>query len=218
MTTPRRVHAALALILIATLAGGCVNPFLPATPEAPTGKGVVANYSTVEKLLQTMADAIADKSASGRSAYNGALADSVTLGTRAFYATPYPAVRDLYANPTDPWGIDFEKRFYDYLIGVVQTFTYSFKWSPDNSRPIDFTDEVAGLAIYHRKYELLASSPDGLDLKTVAVGYADLYLQRLNSRWYLYRWEDRIDPGVGVLPADASSWSMGWRRLDSTSH
>lgn len=216
--TSRRALAALALALAASLAGGCVNPFRPATPEAPTGKGVVANYSTVEKLLQTMAEAIADKSASGRSAYNGALADSVALGTRAFYATPYPAVRDLWTNPTDPWDIVVEKRFYDYLIGVAQTFTYAFYWSPDDTRPSDTIDEPSGTATYHRKYVLVASSADGLDERTIAIGYADLYLQKLNSRWYLYRWEDRIDPGAGVVPADASSWSMGWRRLDSASH
>jgi hypothetical protein len=217
MTTSRRALAVLLLVSMAVLAGGCVNPFRPATPEASTGKGVVANYTTVEKLLQTLREAIQDKSASGRSAYNGALADSVALGTRAFYATPDPAVRNLYTNPTEPWDIGLEKRFYDYLIAVVQTFTYNFQWTTDTTSPSDFTDEAAGLALYHRHYELQAISPDG-DPKTIAIGYADLYLQRLNGRWYLYRWEDRIDPTVGVVPADASERSMGWQRLSSASH
>lgn len=217
MTTSRRGPAALTLALIATLAGSCVNPFRPATPEVSTGAGVIANYSTVEKLLQTMADAIEAKSESGRNAYNGALADSVALGTRAFYAIPYPAVQDLWPTKTEPWDIVQERNFYDYLRGVAQTFAYTCSLEVDNTRPSDSIDEAAGTAVYYRKYTLQATSPDGLVTKTIAIGYADLYLQKLNSRWYLYRWEDRIDPSVGVVPADATQWSMGWRRLDSTS-
>ena len=46
--------------------------------------------------------------------------------------------------------------------------------------------------------------------------HADLYMQKVNSRWFLVRWEDRISPAEGVNPADPDHRSMGWRRLDST--
>ena len=44
--------AAFALLFALT---GCVNPFSPATPEAPNVGGVVPNFSTPEKVLDTIA-------------------------------------------------------------------------------------------------------------------------------------------------------------------
>ena len=211
----RTLHGLLAFAL-AVGVSGCQNPFVPATPQQPSGTPVVENFSTPEHLLTTMADAIM-KGSGGRNAYYNALADSTGGLTPGFYAVPYPAVADEWraTRPLpDPWNLPLEKLFFDYLTSVLPTFTYTYAWAADNTQPVDELDETAGPALYHRYYELLASSADGLTTKTIAIGYADLYMVKVNSRWYLTRWEDRV--GSGQSLADPEQRSMGWRRLDST--
>jgi len=216
----RRAGLAIAAGVLALALGACVNPFQPATPESPTGKGVTENFATPDLLLQTMSDAISTKGTSGRNAYYDVLADSTgTPGMPAFYAFHFPAVVDAWRlstqrDPPNPWDIRLEKLFYDYLIGLLPTFTYTFVWAPDNSSPVDQYDPTAGTALYHRYYELQATS--GSINKTIAIGYADLYMQKVNGRWWLYRWEDRVNPPDGVNPTDPDRLSMGRRRLDST--
>ena len=202
-------------LALAASASGCLNPFQPATPEKPTGTPVVENFSTPDKLLATMAAAVMNKGPSGRNAYYDALADSTSPSTPAFYAFHFPAVMDAWINPPNPWDRRLEKLFYDYLITVYSNFTYTYAWAPDNTSPADELDESAGTALYHRYYELQATSADGLTTKIIAVGYADLTLQKLNSRWYLVHWNDRISR-EGANLADPEHRSMGWRRLDST--
>jgi hypothetical protein len=219
--SPARVVALAAAAVLVVAAAGCVNPFQPATPEKPSGQGVVENFTTPDKLLQTMSNALAVKGTSGRTAYFDALAESTSVATPAFYAFHFPAVVDAWRlstqrDPPNPWDLRLEKLFYDYLIGVLPGFGYAFVWAPDNSSPSDEQDEAAGTATYHRYYELTASSADGLINKTIAIGYADLYFRKLNGRWYLVRWEDRVNPSDGVNPSDPDRRSMGWRRLDST--
>ena len=219
--TVRRWIPGILLAALVLGAAGCVNPFQPATAELPTGPGVVQNFSTPDKLLQTLSDAITIKGPSGRSAYYAALADSTGPSTPAFYAFHYPSVVDAWRlstlrDPPSPWDLRLEKLFYDYLIERFPGLIYTFTWSHDNSSPTDEFDDAAGTALYHRRYEVQASTPDGLTSKWVALGYADLYFQKLNGRWYLYRWEDRLNPADGVDPADPEHPTMGWRRLDST--
>ena len=218
----RRALFACAVIALAASAGGCVNPFQPATPEPPTGSPVIENFTTPDKLLATMADAIMKQGSSGRNAYYDALADSTGPATPAFYAFHYPAVVDAWRitakrDPPNPWGLRLEKLFYDSLISILPGFNYTFTWVRDETySQLDQLDETAGTALYHRYYELQASSSDGGINKLIAVGYADLYMQKVNSRWFLVRWEDRVSPAYGVNPADSDNRSMGWRRLDST--
>jgi hypothetical protein len=161
------------------------------------------------------------KGSSGRNAYYDALADSTSASTPAFYAFHYPAVVDAWRltaqrDPPNPWDLRLEKLFYDYLISVLPEFTYVFAWGPDNTAQLDQIDDSAGTALVHRYYELQALSSDGQIQKTIAIGFADLYMQKVNSRWVLIRWEDRVNPADGVNPADPDHRSMGWRRLDST--
>jgi hypothetical protein len=218
----RAFLAAGITVVLALSASGCQNPFTPATPEPPSGTAVVENFSTPGKLLTTMAAAIM-KGSPGRNAYVNALADS-TLNTTlpGFYAIPYGAVGDAWRITTsrtlpDPWNLPLEKLFFDYLTSaqVSLGFSYTYAWEYDDTAPDSLLDEVAGTALYHRHYNLQASSEDGLIIKTIATGYADLYMVKRNSRWYLTRWEDRV--GAGQSIADPEQRSMGWRRLDSTS-
>ena len=216
----RRALAALApLVLALSLLAGCANPFTPATPEVPNANGVVEDFSTPDRLLNTMALGIMNRGVSGRAAYLDALADSTNTTTPAFYAFHYPAVTDAWAvsagHQPPEWTLDFEKRFYDYLIAVFPNFSYTFVWGPDGTSPSDQIDLSAGTALLHRYYVLQGLSTDQKIDKIISVGYADLYLQKLNGRWLLYRWEDRVDPSVGINPVDTDSRSMGWRRLDS---
>jgi hypothetical protein len=217
----RQALLTLAACALVGLAAGCTNPFEPATPEAPVGNAVLEDFTKPDRLLQTMANAIENKGPSGRNAYYDAIADSVGPSTPAFYAVHDPLVVDAWRltaqrDPPDPWDFRLEKLFYDYLIAVLPQFTYTFQWAPDNSRVLDQIDDGAGTALLHRYYVLQATSKDGKIEKIIAIGYADLYLRKVSSRWVLVRWEDRYDPTVGVNPADPDARSMGWRRLDST--
>lgn len=55
---------------------------------------------------------------------------------------------------------------------------------------------------------------DGRISKEIAIGYADLTLRKHNGRWWLARWDDRVDPLIGVNPANTDNRTMGARRLD----
>jgi hypothetical protein len=209
----RAAVAALALLL-----AGCTNPFMPARPEMPTGSGVVEQFATREQLLSTIAAALTVRGASGQNAYKDAIADSTSAATLAFYAFHAPAAADAWhadtgLEPPTPWRRIEELKFYDYMAGLYSGYTYTFAWEKDNSSVID--DESEPLALLHRHYTLIASSADNAINKIIAVGYADLYMQKVGARWYLYRWEDRLDPSYGVRPTDPENLSMGARRLES---
>jgi len=202
--------SALALVLFT----GCTNPFQPSTPPAPSQGALVEDFRTPEGLLSTIAAAVAAKGAEGAQAYGDAFSDSTSTDTRAYYAFPDPGVEQQWAAVPHPtvWGKDLEKRFYYYLIAVHATFTYSMAFAPDYSR----TEVInADSAILHRYYAIQASTP-GIT-RTIAVGYADLYLVKNNGRWSVYLWQDRIDPNVGLTPPtdNPEAYSMGWRRYDS---
>ncbi len=217
---PRRqaVFIAGALLAAGLLLCGCTNPFAPAKPQPPNGGGVIEDFSTPDRLLQTIEDAIKDKGPSGATAYADAMGDSTGPGTRAFYAFHDSRVVDAWRigaqrDPPSPWDLRLERIFYNYLIGVFPTFEYTFQWASDPNSPLD--DRQPESAVLHRYYVLQASGADGAIQKIIAIGYADLYLQKRDSRWFLYRWQDRLDENIGVNPTDTDNRTMGWRRLDS---
>jgi len=218
-------HRMLALLAAATLTlvvSGCVNPFRPTDPPPPSGDGVTENFATPAALLNTIADAVANKGPAGQTAYSNAFAESTSTTTRAFYAFHFPAVVDNWRaisqrEPPNPWDLTLERNFYNYLVGVYETFDYTFVWERDLSSPNDDIDDAAGTALLHRKYTIVAISESTSEQKVIAIGFVDLYLYKTSGRWAIYRWEDRIDPQIGVPPADPDALSMGARRLDSQS-
>src|SRR5262249_34360382 len=86
----RRARLGLRLAMLAVLALplGCTNPFTPATPAAGGGQGVPEDFSTPDKVLETMQVAIASKSVPGGDAWVHAFAESLQandLAYRQFY-------------------------------------------------------------------------------------------------------------------------------------
>lgn len=212
-----RIRLGVACAALALLASGCVNPFQPSDPEPPTSGGVVTNFTTPEKLLDTIAEAISAE-ASGAIAYSETLADS-TAGTTpfGFYAVPDPLALTTWRqssgrDPYDVGDVRHERLFFSDLLTVLDSFDYTFVFAEDTNSPNDDIDNTAGTALLHRFYVLQASS--GSIEEIIAIGYADLYLRKHNGRWWLVRWDDRIDPATGVNPANLYNRSMGWRRLD----
>jgi hypothetical protein len=119
--------------------------------------------------------------------------------------------------PPAAWTRALEQRFFGYM-SSYDTRDYVFTWGEDRLSSSDPPEDspVAGQALKHRHYALAARSssnpPD-----TLAVGYADLYFQKVNGNWRLFRWEDRIDPSYGLHPAKPNCITIGRRRLDSQS-
>lgn len=214
LTFPRLAALTLAAAL---LAAGCTNPFSPADPEAPTAGGVVSNFSSPDKVLDTIAEAISAE-AGGAVAYGDALADSTTGSTPfGFYAVPDPLALTTWRqssgrDPYDVGDVRHEKLFFADLLTVLDSFDYTFVFAEDTNSPNDDIDLSNGTALLHRYYILQATK--GSIEEIIAVGYADLYLRKYNGRWWLVRWDDRIDPTIGVNPVNLYNRSMGWRRLD----
>lgn len=220
MNRPVAFLALLTLGLV--LATGCTTPFTPARPETPSpGEKVVENFSTADNVLATIESAMRARGASGLAAYTHALADSTGPGVFAFYAFHDTANVRSWHNATglnpDVWGKTQEApAFYSYLGEQQPGLTYDFAFTLDDLSEIPPPDTET-LAQRHRHYELSASPADGGDAITIAVGYANLYLQKVGNRWFLYRWEDRLDPIYGVTPTDANAIAMGRLRLNSYS-
>jgi hypothetical protein len=218
-----RLLACTIALSVTTLLSGCTNPFTPATPEPPgAGGGVVEQFNSTENLLATVAAAMSVRGVSGQTAYYNALADSTGPGVFAFYAFHAPGDIDAWHAQTgltpDPvWAQGQERPFFGYLGELAPGLTYAFTWTPDDLSGLDPTPTET-LAMVHRHYYLTASSSDFTSERIVAVGYADLYMQKVGARWFLYRWEDRIDPAYGANPSDPDAISMGRLRLNSYSH
>lgn len=213
----RAVPALLAALALAV--AGCANPFTPATPEPPDENGVVQDYSTPAKLLSTLAAAIESKGPAGRLAWTDAMADSTGPSTRAFYAFHDARVLSAWklstpVAPPDPWDLELEKRFYDRFIALYNG-AYVMVFETDNTSPTDVVDETAGTALLHRKYYVAADVSGAAAV--FAIGYVDLNLVKYQDRWFVTRWQDRLDPLIGVDPADPDNVTLGWRRLESVS-
>lgn len=213
----RAAPAALAALALAV--SGCTNPFAPATPEPPDPSGIREDFSTPAKLLQTLEAAIANKGPAGRLAWTDAMADSTGPDTRAFYAFQDPRVLSAWllsspVAPPDPWTLELEKRFYDKFVTLYDG-EYAMAFDTDDTSPNDVIDESAGTALLHRKYYVAATVSNSAVI--IAIGYVDLYLVKYDGRWFVIRWQDRLDPLVGVDPAEPDSRALGWRRLESVS-
>jgi hypothetical protein len=213
----RWLAAALAAAALAVL-WGCTNPFTPAKPPTSSGISVVEDYSTTKKLLDTIAAAMAAKS-DGASAYINAFADSTSAGDLyGFHAFHDQAVIDLYNqtaghNAPADWNKTLERQFFSYFMGVEHpTFSFVLVWDVDHSQINEVEDN--SLAVLHRTYSLEATLNNVQE--TIMVGRCDLYLYKSGPRWYIYRWQDRVDPNIGPNPQvnkDELSW--GQRRLES---
>lgn len=208
------VLAALALAV-----SGCVNPFQPATPEPPDPSGIREDFSTPPKLLATLKAAIENKGQAGRLAWADAMADSTSPATRSFYAFHDPRVVSAWrlsspVPPPEPWNLELERRFYDRFVALY-SYEYLMEFDDDDTSPNDVIDDGAGTALLHRKYYVAASVPSSPVI--IAIGYVDLYLAKYDGRWFVVRWEDRLDPQIGVDPSDPDNRSLGWRRLESVS-
>lgn len=211
--TARPLLAAFALFL-----AGCANPFAPATPEPPDPSGITQDYSSPARLLNTLTAAMENKGEAGRLAWIDALADSTGPDTRAFYAFQDARVLSAWrlsspVAPPDPWTIDNERLFYDRFIQFDGEYTMQF--GEDDTSPNDLIDETAGTALLHRQY--IVATTAGSTTRIIAIGYVDLYLVKYQDRWFVIRWDDRLDPLIGVDPADPDNLTLGWRRLESAS-
>jgi hypothetical protein len=71
------------------------------------------------------------------------------------------------------------------------------------------------VAILYRQYKVTEVLNN--TTRTIAIGYVELDLAKYGGRWHITRWQDYVDPEVGVSPADQSLQTMGRRRLESVS-
>jgi hypothetical protein len=199
---------------------GCNGLFRPAVPEPPSGAPIVADYRSPEATLKTMELGIAAKG-QGASAWLGAFADSTGPEDGPGYHQFFdPADKAFFegacqCQATTDWGLSQEQNFYLSLLDVRPGDEYlalidSVEATPD---PEPTTTE----ALVHRRYRLLAIAPAAEDTLIIAIGYADVRFYKFaGDRWLITRWDDHVDPTVGVNPSDPYLVTLGRRRLEST--
>ena len=221
---PNRVRRLLCTALLLAplaMAAGCVNPFKPADPQLPSGDIVPENFGTPEEVLETMRVGIVSRSVNGGDAYLHAFAESTALGDRAFRAFYDPAVKATWQSVNqltapEPWDLALERNLPQKLDDIRPTSPeYIFQWAQDPDFPLDppITGDTAQI---HRKYTLFARISGGEDIEIIGIGFADLSLQKERSgRWSIFRWQDRVDPAVGVNPAETDQRTFSWWRLES---
>ena len=176
--------------------------------------------TTPDQLLELIATAVEAHDVRGRLLYSAAFCDSTRPGTPAFRGFSDPAVLEELARTTgrqllDPTDFAVERRFYDYLAGLYPGFTYTFTWSAVSTSPAERVEARVGRTTLRRGYHVEVASSDGTVRKLIAVGYADLELVHAAGRWQVRRWNDRLDPSVGLHPLDTDQVTMGSRRLAS---
>ena len=224
MTAPRLVLRLGALPLAALLAlpVGCVNPFQPASPEAPSGAPVIEDFKTPFKVLETMQAGIENRTINGANAYLHALADSTAAGDRAFRAFYDPAVKSSWESANqlsapEPWDLRLERNLHSKLSEIRPTYNYTFQWDLDPASPSDDDPNAApdDTVQFHRHYTLFAA-PTGGENEIIGIGFVDLSFQKESSgRWSIFRWHDRVDPAVGVNPAQPDQRTFSFWRLES---
>jgi hypothetical protein len=216
MVTVIRRGMSLLLLAGAFLAAGC-DLFRPATPEPPSGGGIIPNYSSPSFTLQTIARAVEDKAVTnGQSVYIDAFADSSAgdgVGYHAFL-DPVTEARMRASNITIPedWDHGLEDTFYGKFVRrpqVPSQAKYIFQWTIDQTQGND--DSTATEATLHREYRVLAAVSE-TDVGTIAHGFVTMRFFKVTaSRWAITRWQDRepsdYDPARGEV-------SMGERRVE----
>jgi len=205
-----------ALLLIA--ASGCTNPFQPATPEPPSGNGVVEDFSSIDAMLNTMGTAIQTRSTAGADAYIHTFAESLTTSQRAFRAFYDEAAKAAWLagsngqQAPDPWVLQNERGLHSRLSRIRQNDEYAFQWFRDTLSPND-TEIAPDVWSVHIHYKLFAT-PATTDPVLIAVGFADLLVQKVGQKWSIFEWHDRVDPDYGVNP-NGDQRSFTYYRLDS---
>lgn len=209
------------VLALALVAGACANPFKPADPEDPSSSGppVVEDFRTPEALLETIVQAIQNRSSNGANAYLRAFAESTVAGDRAYRSFYDGAVKSNWQSATqltapEPWDVTLERNLHTQLSGIRPTYLYQFVWLPDPLSPQDDDPAASDTVQYHRKYTLFAAPENG-NPEIIAIGFADLSMQKKEGRWSITRWHDRVDPNVGVNPAATDQRTMSWWRLES---
>lgn len=216
---PARSRALWVLALLGLLAGACYNPFKPADPEPPDSSGVPEKWGTPEEVLETVGLALASRSTNGATAYLRAFAESTVAGDKAFRAFYDGGVKSSWQAATsltapEPWDIQLERNVHAAVSAIRPTFGYTWVWDRDLDSPIDDDPALSDTVVYHRHYTLLAAPQNGTG-EVIAIGYADLAMQKSGGRWFIYRWVDRVDPNVGVNPVATDQRTMSWWRLES---
>lgn len=198
---------------------GCRGLFTPAVPEAPTGPPIVLDFSSPEATLNTMINGIAAKG-QGSSAWLGAFQDSTRPDDGIGYHQVFdPADLQLFVSscgceaPTD-WRYAQEQVFFLEFLNVRPSDVYSAVFDSVETNPDPTPGDAQ--AVLHRHYRVFASTPDNTSTSIIAIGYADLTFTKLSGRWLITRWEDHVDPAVGVNPSDQDQLTLGRRRLEST--
>lgn len=219
---PHRLGAVRPLALgfaLALALSGCTNPFKPATPFPPSSGGLVADYSTPAKLLETLKAAMENKGPAGATAWIDAMASPTGPAPPGFVALPDPLVLDKWnissqVPPPDPWNYEVEKTFFgSFVSDVYPSYEFVMTFGPDNTSVQDVVDEASGTATLHRHYKIEAQLPAGP--KAVAIGYVDLGMVKYGGSWHILLWKDRLDPTIGVNPTDQDNVTLGWRRMES---
>lgn len=195
-------------------AWGC-DTFRPRRPEAPAGPPLHVAYNSPDSTLDTMRRGIENRTDAGILAYVGALADSGTEG-RAFLAFMDPAAALRWEQgsqkpPPDAWDRSREQSFVSRFLSTVITRECQMVWEKDTRYP----DVIgSGEVVYYRHYLVLLTG-EATPSDTVAIGYAALTLDQLGANWKLTRWQDQVDPEIGVDPRNSQWLSFTVRRLDT---
>ncbi len=199
---------------------GCRGLFTPATPEPPSGQSIVLNYRSPEATLNTMELGIAAKG-QGSTAWLGAFADSARPedgpGYHHFFDSGDVGVFEAACGCQAPadWRTSQEQNFYLALLDVRPGDDYVAFFELVEANPDPPPTDTQ--AILHRRYRVLANAPDASSALVIAIGFADLTFTKISAdRWLITKWEDHVDPEVGVNPSDPYQLTLGRRRLEST--
>jgi len=212
------------LVTWGTLTGavfsGCRGLFTPATPEPPEGRPIEIDLRTPEATIRTMTLGIEAKG-QGASAWLAAFADSgAPEDGPGFHMIFDPDDVRLFESacgcqaPTT-WRTSQEQAFFLEFIAVRPSDDYRVLIETVEERPDPTPGDTQTLM--YRRYRFLAIAPDGNSTQVIAVGYADLTFTKVASdRWLITRWEDHVDPSIGVNPSDPEQVTLGRRRMEST--
>jgi hypothetical protein len=220
--TGRRIRIARAAIILGLLVAsggllaGCVNFFRPGEPQPPPGSSgarIPLQYTSPAATLNTIKAAISAKgSGNARAAYIGAFANTTTDGV-SFSATFDPVVverRRASGRTVPTWTLELEENFYSRFV-LLRSAAYDLRWS---EHPTAGSDEVGDDdATLHRRYEVFLADEAGSTLGRIAVGLVDLTFRKVDGRWAIVLWEDRLDAAAD--PNDPDEISLGERRLET---